>query len=647
MSSYWRLLPHCLGTNYAPLSDGNRPQDQQNLHQPSQRNLDYNIDNGFNLHPVTATQAMSSSSARGGQPLPISVQPGSPTLHGQKGSEYLASLSRSEMPPISHYVKGHPPTRSSSRLSTEYDFNNIPETAHKENQRSSIYESESKPIHKLMSKSQGHLFSRQEEESLVPGQGYPPLTQNHKVAAEDNSDRVNLTSVSHHNETEDQSYRSNEEQNHQNDVARLDYLLDAFRQHNFVPTPQKMVFDEELGNPRTEVKQAYSQEHPSTRLPTFNYSRKTLGPDHERFRDQKTEGIQGKKPSRHFRNKLGQQTSSKIFPSDFNTFRPPATVEQWGEPAVDDATESGGRRLFGHRCQVEDNKPYFITKDKDISNTYQQQLRHAQWPTPHQLDFSKLPAKEIHYSPETKPPTYNGRGSFDDYITQFQCLARVKHWSLEEMGIKLVCALEGNAVGVLGTIPEHLQADFMTLKGALMSRFSPKLDQDINGALCNNRRKKRGETYMAFAQDLKKLVRMSYGNGWNPTQIEVLTREKFFNAINDFQLKAMIWARKPTTVEEAALMADSLQRLQQNQGNLEGRLYGLSGQSQSRPQREKEVSDESKSDADDSKDNNKYENDRRSKVQCYYCHQFGHYARECQVRKRNLRSRGGNQERKD
>ena len=803
MSYDWRPLPHRQGIIYAPLSDGNQPQVQQNLHQSSQRNFDYYSNNRINQHSAMPTQVSSSLSTRGGHSPPISMQPGSPTSSDQRGNEYLAAMSRLRMPPNTPADEGHLLSRPSAR--TDANFNKFVIPAQEDDQdnnsmfnfddfssacwsgsyvpdeerkappvylnlqsknlqnrnnaecRNQHYQwqsiSMSEPARKLKSSGQGHQLSLQEDISKIVGQGRPSPMRNPKLGAqgqllddhqfEDNEympgmheeycqfssfgqnfsechsnfDRksprpteirntksmspkknwvlrylsdvqndprtnrmLNLEDedfsngnlgqghpsqghpirghpIAVHQHQKDQGYSPNVYQNHQKIMARLDNLVRAGQQPSsrnvLSSTTQRKEF--EIDNPRKWIKQTYEQEHPDTRNQSSNYYRTTDEQGCRISRSQSNQDIEQR--SYHFgghlaqdlfgQGHLEQQRSSKILPSGFNASRSPATMEQWGEPTVDGAEESGGGRLLGCRGQIDDNEPRFITLDRNPPNTCHQRTWPSQWSAPQPMSSTPYAPKEIHYSQEVKPPSYNGRGSFDDYITQFQCLARVKGWSSEEMGIKLMCALEGNAVAVLGTIPEDLQADFVTLKGALMSRFSPKLDQDINGALCHSRRKKRGETYMAFAQDLKKLVQMSYGNGWNPIQIEVLTREKFFNAIDDFQLKGMIWARKPTTVEEAALMADSLQRLQQNQGNFEGRLYGLSGQSQSRPQREKEVSDESKSDADDSKDNNKYENDRRSKVQCYYCHQFGHYARECQVRKKNSRSRIGNQERKD
>ena len=167
-------------------------------------------------------------------------------------------------------------------------------------------------------------------------------------------------------------------------------------------------------------------------------------------------------------------------------------------------------------------------------------------------NLSTCRRQESTYSTDAKPPTFNGKGSYEDFLLQFECLAHAQGWTEQEKDLQLMCSLEGSAIGVLATLLEDSRAEFYTLKNALSCRFAPRLDQDINRALCQNRRKKRGKSYIAFVLELKRLVKYTYGKGLSPTQIEILTREKFFNALKDFQLKGLIWARKSATVGEAA-----------------------------------------------------------------------------------------------
>ena len=168
----------------------------------------------------------------------------------------------------------------------------------------------------------------------------------------------------------------------------------------------------------------------------------------------------------------------------------------------------------------------------------------------------------MNYSKESGLPLFDGSEDFDDFIIHLECIGRIRKWSQEEKCMHLLHSLRGKAVGVLGAIQEELQTDYLTIKDALQKRFSPKFDLDLNGSVFQNRTKSNKESYSTFAQDLNKLFWISYGRNWSQEQIEILVREKFFTSIHDIHLKRLIWARNPNCVQDAALMADSLESSQ-------------------------------------------------------------------------------------
>ena len=177
--------------------------------------------------------------------------------------------------------------------------------------------------------------------------------------------------------------------------------------------------------------------------------------------------------------------------------------------------------------------------------------------------FSDAPAPTKQSSPpepQIKSPTFNGKTNFLDFIVQFECVAVIKKWSDEDKGARLLMALEGQAASILPTLPAKERMNYDTLRAALEKRYNPKPDADLAGGVAQTRRRKKGESYIMFAQELKRLMHSAYEN-WSSDQIERLTRERFFNAIEDTQLKGFLWSRAPRSVEEAAMMADGLEKL--------------------------------------------------------------------------------------
>ena len=181
------------------------------------------------------------------------------------------------------------------------------------------------------------------------------------------------------------------------------------------------------------------------------------------------------------------------------------------------------------------------------------------WQQPIFLQSSPTPRHEQH----SKVPTFNGKTSFQDFIIQFDCVSDINKWSNKVKGQKLLMALEGQAASVLTTLPSTKRTDYYHLRAALDKRFNPQLDPDLAGSVAQTRRKKRGETYVAYAQELKKLMNMAYDN-WPPDCIERLIRERFFNSIEDPHMRGMLWSRSPRTVDEAAVMADGLEKLMES-----------------------------------------------------------------------------------
>ena len=159
-----------------------------------------------------------------------------------------------------------------------------------------------------------------------------------------------------------------------------------------------------------------------------------------------------------------------------------------------------------------------------------------------------------------KGPTFNGKTNFQDFIVQFDSIAQIKGWAYGTKGERLLMALEGQATSILPTLSPTLRTDYASLRAALEKRFNPQLDPDLAGNMAHSRRRKKGETYVAFAQELKRMMNATYEN-WPPDQVERLARERFFNSIDDLQLKGLLWSRSPRSVEEAAIMADGLEKL--------------------------------------------------------------------------------------
>ena len=214
---------------------------------------------------------------------------------------------------------------------------------------------------------------------------------------------------------------------------------------------------------------------------------------------------------------------------------------------------------FGHGLQMRPGSAYSTPMIPWNPPLFPYNTPPSQQPSLSQMYPVFLQAPTTNSEANIKTPTFNGKTSFQDFIVQFDSIAQSRKWSSAVKGEKLLAAL-GQATSILSTLPARKRTSYKYLKQALDKRFNPRLDPDLAGNVAQTRTRKRGESYVSFAQELKRLMNMAYEN-WPPAHVERLTRERFFGAIDDPQMRGFLWSRCPRTVEEAASMADGLEKM--------------------------------------------------------------------------------------
>ena len=75
---------------------------------------------------------------------------------------------------------------------------------------------------------------------------------------------------------------------------------------------------------------------------------------------------------------------------------------------------------------------------------------------------------------QKKSPTFDGKGSFTDFLVQFEMISHMCQWDERMVALELASSLRGSAVEVLSDLETHERCHYPTLVTALYARFEPQ-----------------------------------------------------------------------------------------------------------------------------------------------------------------------------
>ena len=152
--------------------------------------------------------------------------------------------------------------------------------------------------------------------------------------------------------------------------------------------------------------------------------------------------------------------------------------------------------------------------------------------------------------PLVLPETFNGEGSWDDWIAHFGNVAAVNKWDAAAQILWLKVRLTGRAQKAFQRLTEGAQADFKLATKALRERFEPANKRELYVAEFQVRRKKKSEGWADIADDLRVLADKAY------PELEAEARERlalhqYLALIDNTQVAFSVKQKRPKDLEEA------------------------------------------------------------------------------------------------
>ncbi|KAJ8952205.1 hypothetical protein NQ318_022655 [Aromia moschata] len=157
-----------------------------------------------------------------------------------------------------------------------------------------------------------------------------------------------------------------------------------------------------------------------------------------------------------------------------------------------------------------------------------------------------------------KPPQFDGKSSWVNYLRQFEAAAKANGWSLAEKATALTLALRGDATDILQTLSLEEQEDYHQLVRHLEMRYGQSHLEHVYHSQLKNRYQKSNESLQEFEADIARLVRLAYSS--TPENVmERLAVQAFLDGLRDTETRQALTLARPSKLVDALARALELE----------------------------------------------------------------------------------------
>ena len=151
---------------------------------------------------------------------------------------------------------------------------------------------------------------------------------------------------------------------------------------------------------------------------------------------------------------------------------------------------------------------------------------------------------------QMKPGRFDGTGSLESFLSQFEVCARHNRWTASDKVDFLRCSLEKAATQLLWDFGAQPDVSYEQLVERLRQRYGTEGQAETFRAQLYYRRQRAEESLSDLLHDIRRLVVLAYPVPSNETT-EILARDAFLEAMRDRELSLKVREREPKTLDEA------------------------------------------------------------------------------------------------
>jgi len=252
-----------------------------------------------------------------------------------------------------------------------------------------------------------------------------------------------------------------------------------------------------------------------------------------------------------------------------------------------------------------------------------------------------------------KPDTYDGSVALNEFLVQFELIARANHWSGDAKTAILVSSLRGKAREVLENVEDLENLSYDELKSKLELRFGETRSSQNYYSQFTNRRQKFGEDIASFGSDLERLSRLAYPE-CSQTIRDKIACAQFVSALSDRFVSRTLQLEGVTSLRIAIERAKTIKLIQENSFEQKKKSISIGDKGESKNDNNFnknfnwKVKDYNKNYGNNNKgkegnfNKNKFgenEKNERRKIgngkECWECGKEGHFRSECPGKQEN------------
>src|SRR5678815_423597 len=161
-----------------------------------------------------------------------------------------------------------------------------------------------------------------------------------------------------------------------------------------------------------------------------------------------------------------------------------------------------------------------------------------------------------------KPGKFDGTGSLESFLVQFEVCARHNTWPAADRVDYLRCSLEKAATQLLWDFGAQPRASYEELVERLRQSYGTEGQAETFRAQLYYRRQRPEENLSDLLHEIRRLVVLAYPVPSNETT-QIIAKDSFLEAMRDRELSLKVREREPKTLDEAyrtALRLEAYQR---------------------------------------------------------------------------------------